>query len=100
MLTRNLNPVQRQAVRRMRQALALLPEPERRMILDALREFWQTAAGPLLACLERHTALEFALALAQEERLGHEPEEGEPVTPLDDVRAQEILALYPKSEAG
>ncbi len=52
MSTNDLTPKQRAAVRRMRQALALVPEPERRMILAALKEFWQAAMAPMLADVE------------------------------------------------
>jgi hypothetical protein len=36
-------------------------------------------------------AKENALWLAVEERIGREPEDGTPITPADDFRAQEIL---------
>ena len=90
-------PQQREAVRRMRKALAQIPEPERRMILAALQELWQDGGGLRCSLTSNATALEYALLLAQEERLGHQPEEGEPVQPSDESRALEILALYPKT---
>ena len=87
-----LNPQQRELARRMRRALAPLPEPVRREAVIAMREMWHKATVPILADLERRTAKEHAVALALEERLGHEPEDGEPITDADEQRAEQIFA--------
>jgi hypothetical protein len=75
-----------------------LPEPERRVLMAAMRELWQLARGPMFAEQERREAKLAALCLAIEERLGHEPTGDEVITTLDERRAEEILAMYPRSE--
>ena len=108
MPTDNLTPEQRKAVRRVRQALKLVPEPERRVIMAALKELWQvtaplfadieafqTAMAPVLAHIEHRIAKEYAVRLALEERLGHEPEDGETITAADEQRAEVIVKMYP-----
>jgi hypothetical protein len=90
---------QRELVRRMRKALSPLPEPERRELVIAMREMWHEAMAPVLADLEQRIAKEHAIALALGERLGHEPEDGETITATDEQRAEEILAMYPRSGA-
>jgi hypothetical protein len=87
-----LDSQQRELVRRMRKALAPLPEPARRELVTLMREMWQKVTSPLLVDLERRRVYEEAVALALEERLGHEPEEGEPITHADELRAEQILA--------
>jgi hypothetical protein len=104
MSTNNLLAEQRVLRRRARRLLAMLPDPERRVLVATLREMTQLTMAPLLAdiqklqiAIEHLTAEDDAVRLALEERLGHEPEDGEPITPLDEWRAQEILAMYPKA---
>jgi hypothetical protein len=101
----NFTPEQRKAVRRLLQALALVAKPERRVIIVALKEVWQItiapfladfqqwqiAMAPVLADIERRMAKEDAVRLALEERLGHEPEEGETITYQDELRAKQIF---------
>jgi hypothetical protein len=95
-MSTDLNPKQRRAARRVRQALSYVGEPERRVILVALKEWFEAAMAPMLADLEWRIAKEDALALAMEERLGHEPQDGEEITPSDEQRAEQILEMYPR----
>jgi hypothetical protein len=95
-MSTSLTPKQRKAVKRVRQALSYVSEPERSLLVAALKEFFAAATAPVLADLEWRIAKEDAMELALEERLGHAPEEGEPITPLDEKRAQEILEMYPR----
>jgi hypothetical protein len=92
----NLTPKQRAVIKRTRKAIALLPEPERSILVAALKEFFQMALATMLADIERKYAELSAISLALEERLGHEPFDGEVITPSDERRAQEILEMYPK----
>jgi hypothetical protein len=87
-----LNPDQRELARRMRKALAPLPEPERRQLVIAMRQMWNEAMAPVLAELELRTVQACALSLAIEERIGHEPEDDEVITDQDELRAKEIVA--------
>jgi hypothetical protein len=91
----NLTPKHRAVVRRARLALSLLGEPERRFFIAAMKELWEMTTAPVLADIEWRIAKEVALALALEERLGHEPSDGEAITPSDEKRAEEILEMYP-----
>jgi hypothetical protein len=100
MSTDNLTPKQRAAVKQMRKILALLlPQPERRLFVAALREFVDVMLAPMRACIERQEAELWAISLAVEERLGREPSDDEALTLWDQERAKEILAMYPKSGA-
>ena len=90
-MSTNLNPEQRKAVRRVRQALAYVGEPERRVILAALKELFDAAMAPMRADVEQRNATVSALTLALEERLGHEPSDDELITPEDEQRAEQIL---------
>ena len=38
------------------------------------------------------------MSLAINERLGHEPEDDEQITPSDQIRAAEIIAMYPRGD--
>jgi hypothetical protein len=106
--TDNLTPKQRAAIRRVQEALKLVPVPERRVIRAALRELWQmtaplfasvqawqTAMAPALAHIERQDARACALTLAIEERIGHELTGDELITPVDEHRAEVIMQMYP-----
>jgi hypothetical protein len=59
----------------------------------------QQALEAVQADINRRTAKEHAIALALQERLGHPPEDGETITAADVQRAEEILAMYPRSSA-
>jgi hypothetical protein len=103
-LSTNLTPEQRVLRRRARRLLAMLPDPERRALIAILREMTQLTMAPLLAdiqklqiAIEHLTAEDDAVRLALEERLGHEPDDGEEIQLSDELRAAEILRLYPKS---
>jgi hypothetical protein len=100
MSTSNLTPEQRAAIKRMRKVLAhLLPEPERRLLVGALKEFIEEVAlVPMRAEMERRNAEAYAISLAVEERIGHEPSGDELITPLDEKRAEEILEMYPRGD--
>jgi hypothetical protein len=49
--------------------------------------------------LEEQIAYQAALELALEERLGRPPRNGDIYFEPDELRAQEIVAMYPKPEA-
>jgi hypothetical protein len=83
----------------MRKVIALLlAEPERRVFITALKEFLQVAMEPMRAGIERQEAEVWAISLAQEERLGHEPSGDEVITTLDEQRAEQILEMYPRTD--
>lgn len=94
-MSTDLTPKQRKAVRVMRQAMDLLPEPEQTLIRTALKELWQAVLAPMY---EQHNAKVSAMSLAIQERLGHEPQDDELITPSDQHRAQEILEMYPRAD--
>lgn len=99
------SPEHRALARRARRLLAMLPDPERRVLIATLKEMTQMAMAPLLAdiqalqkLIERLTAEDHAVRLALEERLGREPEDGETITAADEQRAEQILEMYPRGD--
>jgi hypothetical protein len=59
----------------------------------------QQALEAVQADINQRTAKQHAIELAMEERLGHPPEDGEVITAADVQRAEELLAMYPRSSA-